>query len=128
MKSETTTPIIVVKQYVRLRECSSQIEAQQISGLTVPQWCAENGIKAKSFYYHLRRVREQYIQSAQAIVSVSVLKQSSYIRIEKNNLQISESEIGKIYRLRTKKYSPRCCEVNISHCIISETIMTSAQI
>ena len=56
MQSETTTAITAVKQDVRLREWAEQLEAQQASGLTVPQWCAENGIKTKSFYYRLRRV------------------------------------------------------------------------
>ena len=89
MKSETTTAITAVKQDIHLREWAEQLETQQASGLTVPTWCAENGIKTKSFYYRLRRVREQYIQSAQAIVPVSVPQKSSDIRIEKNGLQIS---------------------------------------
>ena len=89
MKSETTTAITAVKQDVRLQEWAEQLEAQQASGLTVPQWCTGNGIKTKSFYYRLRRVREQYIQSSQAIVPVSVPQKSSDIRIEKNGLQIS---------------------------------------
>ena len=57
MQSEITTAITAVKQDVRLREWAEQLEAQQASGLTVPQWCAENGIKTKSFYCRLRRVR-----------------------------------------------------------------------
>ena len=77
MQSETTTAITAVKQDVRLREWAEQLEAQQASGLTVPQWCAENGIKTKSFYYRLRRVREQYIQSAQAVVPLTVPQQQS---------------------------------------------------
>ena len=90
MQSETTTAITAVKQDVRLREWAEQLEAQQASGLTVPQWCAENGIKTKSFYYRLRRVREQYIQSAHAVVPLTVpQQQSADIRIEKNGLHIS---------------------------------------
>ena len=91
MQSETTTAITAVKQNVRLREWAEQLEAQQASGLTVPQWCAENGIKTKSFYYRLRRVREQYIQSAQAVVPMTVpqQQQSADIRIEKNGVRIS---------------------------------------
>ena len=89
MLSETTTAITSVKQDVRLREWAEQLEAQQASGLTVLQWCAENGIKTKSFYYRLRRVREQYIQSAQAVVPLTVPQQCSDIRIEKNDLHIS---------------------------------------
>ena len=37
MQSETTTAITAVKQDVRLREWAKQLEAQQASGLTVPQ-------------------------------------------------------------------------------------------
>ena len=56
-----TTAITAVKQEVRLREWSAQIEAQQTSGLTVLQWCAENGIKPKTYYYHLKKVREHFL-------------------------------------------------------------------
>ena len=86
---ETTTGINGFKQEVRFSDWTERIEAQQASGLTVPQWCAENGIKTKSFYYRLRRVREQYIQSAQAVVPLTVPQQCSDIRIEKNDLHIS---------------------------------------
>lgn len=90
MQSETTTAITAAKQDVRLREWAEQLEAQQTSGLTVPQWCAENGIKTKSFYYRLRKVREQYIHSAQAVVPLTVPQHGSAdIRIEKNGLHIS---------------------------------------
>ena len=76
MQSETTTAITAVKQDVRLREWAEQLEAQQASGLTVPQWCVENGIKTKSFYYRLRKVREQYIRSAHAAVRLTDLHRS----------------------------------------------------
>ena len=90
MQSETTTAITAVKQDVRLREWAEQLEAQQASGLTVPQWCAENGIKTKSFYYRLRRVRAQYIQSAHVGVPLSVTQQQSAdSQIENNGLHIS---------------------------------------
>ena len=50
-----TTALAAVKQDVRLREWAEQLEAQQASGLTVQQWCAENGIKPKTYYYHLKK-------------------------------------------------------------------------
>ena len=40
----TTTAIVAVKQEIRPQEWAAQIEAQQASGQTVQQWCAENGI------------------------------------------------------------------------------------
>ena len=81
--------LAVVKQKVRLQEWSVQIETQQASGLTVQQWCRENGINPKTYYYRLKKVREQYIDSAPAIVPLNVSQQNTDIRIEKNGLQIS---------------------------------------
>ena len=88
MQSKTTS-IASIKQEVRLQEWSAQIEAQQASGLTVQQWCAENGIKPKTYYYRLKKVREQFVDSSPAIVPLYVPQRSSDIRIEKNGLQIS---------------------------------------
>ena len=84
-----TTALVAIRQDVRLQKWSAQIEKQQASGLTVQQWCIENGIKPKTYYYRLKKVREQYIDSAPAIVPLNVPKQSTDIRIEKNGLQIS---------------------------------------
>ncbi len=84
-----TTALAAVKQEVRMQEWSAQIAEQQASGLTVQQWCAENGIKPKTYYYHLKKVREQFLDSSPAIVPLNVPQQSADIRIEKNGLQIS---------------------------------------
>ncbi|MBR3043111.1 MAG: IS66 family insertion sequence element accessory protein TnpB [Oscillospiraceae bacterium] len=84
-----TTALAAVKQDVRLQEWSAQIEAQQASGLTVRQWCIENGVKPKTYYYHLKKVREQFLDSSPTIVPLNVPQQSADIRIEKNDLHIS---------------------------------------
>ena len=85
-----TTALAAVKQEVRLQEWSAQIEAQQASGLSLRQWCAENGIKPSTYDSRLKKVREQYIRSAQAVVPLTVpQQQSADIRIEKNDLHIS---------------------------------------
>ena len=88
MGSKATTAIVTVKQEVRLHEWAAQIEAQQASGMTVQRWCAENGINDKTYYYRLRRVREQCVESAPAIVSVPIPQQRGDIRIEKNGVPI----------------------------------------
>ena len=88
MEKKTTT-LATVKQEVRLQEWSAQVEAQQASGLTVQQWCMENGVKPKTYYYHLKKEREQFLNSSPAIVPLNVPQQSADIRIEKNGLQIS---------------------------------------
>ena len=88
MQSNTTS-ITTIKQEVRLQEWSAQIEAQQASGLTIREWCAENGIKPNTYYNRLRKVREQYMEDSPSIIPVSVPRSSENICIEKNGLQIS---------------------------------------
>ena len=80
---ETTTAITAVKQEVQLRDWAAQIAAQQASGMTVQKWRAENGINPKTYYYHLRKLREKCVASAPAIVPLGVPKCSSDIHIEK---------------------------------------------
>ena len=86
---EATTTIKAIKQEVRLREWAEQIEAQRASGLSVKEFCEANGLKIKTYYYHLRKVREECVASAPAIVPVSVPRNNSEIRIEKNGLTIT---------------------------------------
>jgi hypothetical protein len=50
--------VTLVKQEVHKAEWSARIQACRSSGLTVIQWCRENGINPKTYYYHLRKVRE----------------------------------------------------------------------
>ncbi len=88
MESKTTA-IRAIKQEIRLQEWSAQIKSQQTSGMTVRQWCVENGIKPSTYYYHLRLLREQCIEKTPAIVPLTVPQTSSAIHIEKNGLQIS---------------------------------------
>ena len=89
MRTKTTTAITAVKHEMHLQEWTAQIEAQQASGITVQKWCEEKGINPKTYYYRLRRVREQCVDTVTSIVPVNIPQQSSDIRIEKNGLQIS---------------------------------------
>ncbi len=86
---KTTTAITNVKRDVQLQEWTEQIKAHQESGMTVTAYCAQNGINIKTYYYHLRKVRERCLESEPAIVPVAVPRSNSDIRIEKNGLQIS---------------------------------------
>ena len=86
---KTTTAITTVKRNVQLQEWTKQIKEQQESGMTVKAYCVQNGINLKTYYYHLRKVREQCLESEPAIVPVAVPRSTSDIRIEKNGLQIS---------------------------------------
>lgn len=85
----TSNAITTVKHELRLQEWSAQIKAQQASGLTIREWCKENGIKPNTYYNRLRKVREKYIENSPAIVPVSVPCSNENIRLEKNGLHIS---------------------------------------
>ena len=89
MKPNTTTAVTTVKQQMKLREWAEQIEARRASGMTVQSWCAENGMNVKTYYYHLRKVREQCVESVPEIVPLTMPQQTGDIHIEKNGLQIS---------------------------------------
>ncbi|MDE6775104.1 MAG: hypothetical protein K2J37_02175 [Ruminococcus sp.] len=75
---ETATAITAVKQEVRICDWAARIEAQQASGMIVQKWCEENEINPKTYYYHLRKLREKCVASATAIVPLAVPKQTAF--------------------------------------------------
>jgi hypothetical protein len=89
MVTKTAMAIAEIKQKVRLTEWAEQIQSQMQSGLSVRSWCAQNGINPKTYYYRLRRVCEECVEAAPAVVPLNVPKQSGSINIVKNDLQIS---------------------------------------
>ena len=89
---ETSIAITTVKKELRLQEWAAQIEAQQQSGLTVRIWCEQNGISAKTYYYRLRKVRENCLgDPEQKIVPLTVPEThcNCGIELEKNDLRRS---------------------------------------
>ena len=75
-----------IKNEVNLKEWSEMIQNCQSSGLTITQWCENNNLKIKTYYYRLRKVRERLceVKETHQIVPVSVpkLKIESRIIIE----------------------------------------------
>ena len=53
-----------LKQNLLLQEWAAQIKAREASGMTVKQWCAENGPSLKTYYYRQKRVREELLNAA----------------------------------------------------------------
>ena len=80
--------IMAVKQQVRLENWAAEVESCAASGLTVQQWCNENGMSPKTYYYHLRKVRESIIESEPAIVPLNNKVASS------EKIEISDGEIN----------------------------------
>jgi hypothetical protein len=48
---------------IKLRGWAAQVDACNQSGLPVKRWCRENGVAVKSYYYHLKRVREELLST-----------------------------------------------------------------
>lgn len=65
------------KRAIMLKNWKEEVEAQVSSGLSVSEWCHANNIAPKNYYYHLRKVREFFLEfneqqaERQEIVSVT---------------------------------------------------------
>ena len=62
----------VAKQY-RLKQWAELIQEHKSSGLTVDEWCAQNGLKRSNYYYRLKKVREAMLlaEATREIVAIS---------------------------------------------------------
>ena len=101
---KTASEIVMVKKNVRLQEWNRQIEEQESSGLSIQEWCKQKGINPKTYYYHLRKVREEYLRSGKgensqekketerAVVPILTAPSGGNISIEKNGLRITLPE------------------------------------
>ena len=47
-----------IKNEVRLKQWAEMVRQRNESGLNVSQWCRQNGINQKPYYYSLTRVRK----------------------------------------------------------------------
>ena len=57
---ERTEAIGKMKEQVRYAEWARQYEEQKASGLSVTEWCKENGINPSTYYHRLRKIREVF--------------------------------------------------------------------
>ena len=99
-----SSEIATVKKNIRLQEWSRQIEEQKSSGLSVQEWCQQYGINSKTYYYHLRKVREEFLRSGKAkntqtqdetecaVVPILTAPIIGNVIIEKNGLRITLPE------------------------------------
>jgi len=55
-----------VAQQTKLRAWAAQIDDCMQSGLPVKEWCESNGVAKKTYYYRLKRVREELLEAAEA--------------------------------------------------------------
>jgi len=77
--------VALVKQNTLAYEWSEKIKACKNSGLTVVCWCRENGINPKTYYYHLRMLRERICDQISVPVAYHVSENPAAIRITHNS-------------------------------------------
>ena len=71
------------KREVRLNNWQRMYEEYIASGQTVRQWCADNNITPKTYYYRLRKLREGALKQEQhEIVPVGGAEGKSYLPIK----------------------------------------------
>jgi hypothetical protein len=64
-RSENKMKVQDTVRELRLKEWALQIKECQESGLSVVDWCAQNGVGYKNYYYRLRKVREELLNCAE---------------------------------------------------------------
>jgi hypothetical protein len=58
------------REQIKLRGWAMQIDACNKSGLPVRRWCEDNGVAVKSYYYHVKRVREELLNTLEVAETI----------------------------------------------------------
>ena len=96
------------KHAVRLQEWGRMVTQCQESGLTVNQWCSENGMKPACYYYRLAQVRKAVLNQNDLVpVSEHGSAMPALVKVETASLeqqQIStpKSPIEQYFRLQCR--------------------------
>ena len=72
--------IALVKKQVIEAEWSEKVRRCRESGLTVYEWCRQNSINPKTYYYHLRKIRKEICEQIPVPV-MTVPKESHSVKI-----------------------------------------------
>lgn len=87
--------IAKVKKEVKLAERAEMVKSRTESGLTVTDWCKQNGINLKTYYYRLKRLRQAVCNEIEQhdIVPVKPISEteptSEKIELSVGNIKIS---------------------------------------
>ena len=82
-----------VKQEYQLQEWSGMLRQRKESGLSVKDWCLEQGISEHSYYYRLRRLRQ---------MACTALEQAQPVQLAEVPLTPKPEESHAKLRLTTK--------------------------
>ena len=72
--------IAIVKKQVMEAEWAERIRHCRESGLTVAEWCRQNSINPKTYYYHLRKIRKEICEQIPVPV-MTVMEGSHSVKI-----------------------------------------------
>ena len=87
--SETT-------QRVRLSQWTKQVRDCKSSGMSTRDWCRENGINEKVYYYRQRRVREELIKQKEPATELIPTKANKAVTFAKVNSSSLVKKSGEI--------------------------------
>lgn len=84
-----------MKKEVKLAQWAEMVRSRSESGLTVTDWCKQNGINIKTYYYRLKRVRQAVCNEIEQhdIVPVELTAETE-ITTEKIELSIGDVKIS----------------------------------
>ena len=84
-----------IKKELRHRRWQEMYETYLSSGKNVTEWCAENGISKKTFYYRLRQLRKDVIETAERheIVPITAVTEQKNITTD-SSIKIQGSGIS----------------------------------
>lgn len=72
--------IAIVKKQVIEAEWADKISQCRESGLTVSEWCRQNSINPKTYYYHLRKIRKEICEQIPVHV-MTVAEESHSVKV-----------------------------------------------
>ena len=92
--------IATTKRAVQHKAWAEMYAAYQVSGKTVSEWCSEQGIVTKTFYYRLRKLREEALEQAEShqIVPIATnletptVNETASIKIQSNGITVELPE------------------------------------
>ena len=80
----------MVRQEVQATEWQNIIMECRNSGMPATKWCREKGINIKTYYYHLRKIREKACE--QIAVPVGIMPSSGNVTVRINGIEAEISE------------------------------------
>ena len=86
--------IAMVKKEIQMQNWPDKELARQESGLTVTEWCRQEGISTNAYYYRLRKIRESLCEQIAVPVTEIAKKtetESAAIKIISGDLKVEIS-------------------------------------